>query len=88
MSATLCEGCQRARPKREPNLSAAGYIECRASEDAGELMQAFKTFATTRSVAAPFAVRGVPGHPSCAWPLQFTPDSISECDGRVPVAEP
>ncbi len=78
-----CNGCTRSRPKREEHLSSDGYIECKACDDAGMLMQAFGQYACTRRASVPFVVEGVSGHPGSAWPFQFQPDSIARCDGYL-----
>jgi len=82
----ICDGCARAKAKREEHLAVEGYIECRASDDAGQLLQAFTMYTKDRRSTIPFLVVGVPGHPGSAWPLQFQPDSIVQCDGRVQIA--
>jgi hypothetical protein len=76
-----CNGCIRSRVKSEAHLAAEGYIECKACDDAGMLMQAFKQFAKERRSSAPFVVEAMPGHPGSAWPFQFQPESIARCDG-------
>jgi hypothetical protein len=77
----LCEGCMRARSKLED--AHTDLIECKASEDAGTLMQAFDLYRQTRTSNVPFVVEGVAGHKGSAWPLLFEPSSITRCEGRI-----
>lgn len=78
-----CAKCIRSRDKREPHLKADGYIECKASDSATEMMKAFNAFASMRKSEVPFVVVCRPGRPEAAWPFQFQADAIDRCDGFV-----
>lgn len=73
--------CARCRAKSDDSPSSAGLVECKASEDAGELLAAFYRFSTDRCVDVPFHVEAAAGHSQWAWPLQFHPAAIAVCAG-------
>lgn len=64
-------------------MQIAGMVECKPSEDARVVLDAFSQFAAERQVRAPFKVVGVKGHDASAWPLQYHPEAIALCDGFV-----
>lgn len=79
-----CLACARCRKKREDHLAAENYIECKASENAEDLLAAFESYRVTRRSSIPFEVVGVPNHPHSAWPFLLQPDSIESCAGHLP----
>lgn len=81
MTMADCLQCSRCRPKGEEHL--AGLVECKATDDASQLLTAFYEFAKARTVSVPFAVTGGADSTAPAWPLQFNPASITQCEGFI-----
>lgn len=76
-----CLSCARARQK----LERAGLIECKIREvPASELLVAFYAFQDQKGwVNTPFVVRVTWDGRDNAWPFQFDPAVIVECEGWI-----
>jgi len=74
-----CLQCSRCRPKGEEHL--AGQVECKATDDASQLLASFYEFAKAHTVSVPFVVHGPADGTASAWPFQFNPESITVCEG-------
>lgn len=81
----LCDSCKRKRSKVEEHLAGQGLVECRLKGvDAGVVMEAFYSFASSKRADRPFVVEGR-SEAVAAWPFQFHPSAIRRCDGHKPV---
>ena len=81
---TPCNNCQRVKPKRDALLEGKGLVECRPCEDSRVIVKAFWLFAEHHECGIPFHVKASGLHKEEAWPYQFHPDALEECDGYLP----